>query len=216
MPETQPRPGAKTPPPPDVGDLDGFRDYLRALTWKWIPADLRGRVDPSDLIQETLLRAHRDRDRFRGGEAEAEAGAGGDAGPDARAAARAGWLKQILAARLADRLRELGRARGVSLHDLDRSSAGMEHLIPACLSTPSAGLQSEEKALLVARLLARLPREQAEAIVLKHCEGLPVQDVARHMNRSPQAIGGLLRRGLRTLRELAATRDFEDLRPRTE
>ncbi|WP_165223880.1 sigma-70 family RNA polymerase sigma factor [Aquisphaera insulae] len=205
MTETQPRPG--TSPSPEVGDLDGFRDYLRALTWKWIPADLRGRVDPSDLIQETLLRAHRDRDRFRGD---------GDAAGGGNEAVRAGWLKQVLAARLADRLRELGRARGVSLQDLDRSSVGMEHLIPASLSSPSAGLRCEERALLVAKLLARIPRDQAEAIVLKHCEGLPVQEVARHMNRSPQAIGGLLRRGLRSLRELASTRDFQDLLSRTE
>jgi hypothetical protein len=36
------------------------------------------------------------------------------------------------------------------------------------------------------------------------------------MNRSPQAIGGLLRRGLRTLRELTVTRDFLDLLSRIE
>ncbi len=188
--------------PPTVTDceLEGFRDYLRALSWKWITIDLRDRIDPSDLIQETLLRAHRDRDEFRGHSA----------------AGKACWLRQILANLLSDKFRELKKPRIIPYADLDRSSVNIEQLCAAAQSSPSGGLRREERAVLIARLLARLPPDQAEAVVLKHCEGWPVEAIGRHMNRSPQAIGGLLKRGLRALRELIVTQEFQELRSRSQ
>jgi RNA polymerase sigma-70 factor (ECF subfamily) len=187
------------PPIEPDGELEEFRDYLRALSWKWIPIDLRNRIDPSDLIQETLLRAHRDRDQFRGHSA----------------AEKAGWLRQILAHRLSDIFRELKRPRVISNAELDRSSVNIEQLCAAG-STPSVGLKREERAILIARLLSRLPPDQAEVVVLRHCEGWPVEAISRHLNRSPQAIGGLLKRGLRTLRELIVTQEFQELRSRSQ
>jgi RNA polymerase sigma-70 factor (ECF subfamily) len=188
------------PPTVTDGELEGFRDYLRALSWKWITIDLRDRIDPSDLIQETLLRAHRDRDEFRGHSA----------------AEKACWLRQILANLLSDKFRELKKPRIIPYADLDRSSVNIEQLCAAAQSSPSVGLRREERAVLIARLLARLPPDQAEAVVLKHCEGWPVEAIGRHMNRSPQAIGGLLKRGLRALRELIVTQEFQELRSRSQ
>jgi len=187
------------PPTKTDGELEGFRDYLRVLCWKWIPIDLRDRIDPSDLIQQTLLRAHRDRDGFRGHSA----------------AEKACWLRQILAHLMSDMFRELKRPRIIPYADLDCSSVNMEQLCAADQPTPSVGLKREERAVLIARLLSRLPPDQAEAVVLKHCEGWPVEAIGRHMNRSPQAIGGLLKRGLRALRELIVTQEFQELRSRS-
>ncbi|MBV8230235.1 MAG: sigma-70 family RNA polymerase sigma factor, partial [Planctomycetaceae bacterium] len=48
----------------------------------------------------------------------------------------------------------------------------------------------------------QLSPPQAEAIVLKHCHGMSVAEISRHMNRTPDAVGGLLRHGMRRLREL--------------
>jgi RNA polymerase sigma-70 factor (ECF subfamily) len=188
------------PPTKGDGELEGFRDYLKVLCWKWIPIDLRDRIDPSDLIQETLLRAHRERDAFRGHSA----------------AEKACWLRQILAHLMSDVFRELKRPKMIPHADLERSSFNMAQLYVADQSTPSTGLLREERAVLIAGLLARLPPDQAEAIVLKHCEGWPVEAIGRHMNRSPQAIGGLLKRGLRALRALIVTREFQGLGSRSQ
>lgn len=182
------------------GELEVFRDYLRVLCWKWIPIDLRDRIDPSDLIQEALLRAHRDRKGFRGNSP----------------AEKACWLRQILAHLMSDMFRELKKPRTIPYADLERSSVNMEQLCAAAQSTPSGGLKREERAVLIARLLSRLPPDQGEAVVLKHCEGWRVEAIGRHMNRSPQAIGGLLKRGLRALRELIVTQEFQELRSRSQ
>jgi hypothetical protein len=65
-----------------LGALLGlYRDYLRLLARLGIDRRLRGKVDPSDLVQETCLEAHRDFGQFQG-RTEAELLA---------------WLRRILA-----------------------------------------------------------------------------------------------------------------------
>jgi RNA polymerase sigma-70 factor (ECF subfamily) len=66
--------------------LDRFRAYLALLARLHLDPDLRHRVDPSDIVQQTLLEAHQKRTQFRGGS-------------DAELAA---WLRQILVHNLAD------------------------------------------------------------------------------------------------------------------
>jgi RNA polymerase sigma-70 factor (ECF subfamily) len=59
-----------------------------------LPPVLRAKVDPSDIVQETLFRAHKNIDQFRG-HTEAEL---------------AIWLRRILLNYLAEALRKLGTA----------------------------------------------------------------------------------------------------------
>src|ERR687885_927392 len=69
--------------------LELYRRYLALLARVQIGQRLQGKVDASDLVQETFLEAHRHFARFRGA-SEAEV---------------VRWLRQILAAKLADLLR---------------------------------------------------------------------------------------------------------------
>jgi RNA polymerase sigma-70 factor (ECF subfamily) len=175
-------------------DLERFRNYLRLLAHQQLDARLRSKLDSSDLVQQTLLAAHRARDQFRGT-------------TDAELAA---WLRRILANSLAQALRQFGGAqRNVALErsleaSLDESSARLERWLAREQLSPGEAAARQEQLLRLAEALDLLPEDQRTALDLKHLQGLPVEDIARQMARTGAAVAGLLRRGLKQLRELLA------------
>ncbi len=50
--------------------------------------------------------------------------------------------------------------------------------------------------------LARLPDDNRHALVMRHCQGLSLAEISAALGRTPQAVAGLLKRGLALLREL--------------
>jgi RNA polymerase sigma-70 factor (ECF subfamily) len=169
---------------------DRFRDYLCLLARVQLDPRWQAKVDPSDVVQQTLLRAHQARDQFRGGDL----------------AKQAAWLRRILANTLANVFRDLGRdKRDAALERsleqaLDDSSARLEAWLVADQPSPSEEAMRHEQLLHLAVALEQLPNDQREAVVLRHCHGWPVQQISEHMGRSLAAVASLLRRGLKHLR----------------
>jgi RNA polymerase sigma-70 factor (ECF subfamily) len=174
--------------------LELYRNYLHLLARTQIDLHLQGRVSPSDVVQETFLQACRHFGQFRGGS-------------DKELLA---WLRQILVHNLARLVEKQVRAqkrdvrREVSLERclsmLDHSSAQLEAALVRNGSSPSAQAQRRELAALVADQLARLPAHYREVIVLRNLEGLPFDEVARRMGRTPGAVRILWLRALDQLR----------------
>ena len=50
--------------------LEAYRDYLHMLARTHLHGNLQGKVEPSDIVQETLLRAHERQDQYREGRAD--------------------------------------------------------------------------------------------------------------------------------------------------
>jgi RNA polymerase sigma-70 factor (ECF subfamily) len=173
--------------------FDRFRDYLYFLARTTLDPRLARRMDPSDVVQEALLRAHEKRSSLRGTS-------------DAQVAV---WLRRILGRCLSNLARDHFRdkrdvRRDVSLDEcLDKSSARLAAL-GAASARPSARLSTEERALWVASLIARLPREQCEALTLKYWHEWTLEEIATHQGTSTSAVAGLLHRALKTLRSDAA------------
>ena len=176
-------------------DLEAFRPYLSLLARLQLDPRLRGLLDPSDLVQQTLLRAHRNWDQCRGTTNEQ----------------RAAWLRAILAHELADAVRKVDRRkedRRISLEKaLGESSARLEAWLQSNSTSPSGRVERREQLLRLAEAMSRLPEDQRTALELHHLQGLTVQEVSRQMGRSIAAVAGLLRRGLGTLRRLLSTEE---------
>jgi RNA polymerase sigma-70 factor (ECF subfamily) len=170
--------------------LEEYRDYLRLLAKLQLDPRLRGQLDPSDIAQETLVKAHARRDQFRG-RTDAE---------------KAAWLRQILANTLTDALRRFSRQQGDQHQSLEaaveQSSARLEKWLQASGSTADDHANRQEQTRRLAAALARLPDDQRNAVELRHLQGYSVPAISELTGRSVASVAGLLRRGLKTLREL--------------
>lgn len=188
-------PGQPTPTPePAPPEPERFRSYLRLLAR--MQSDGRGpwAMEASDVVQMTLLKAHQARDQFRG----------------ATAGEMAAWLRAILARTLADAARAASRAKRdagplLSLEAaVEDSALRLAEVLPADQPTPSRVVERAERAAALAEAIEQLPDDQREAVILKHLRGMTVDEVCAATGKSPAAVAGLLRRGLRRLRELLA------------
>jgi RNA polymerase sigma-70 factor (ECF subfamily) len=176
--------------------LELYRNYLRLQARALMGAGLRVRLDPSDLVQETFLEAHRDFARFMG-QSEGEIVA---------------WLRRILVRNLADQLkrhRAAGRdyRRQQSLEaKLERSSLDVQAALAGGLSTPSVRAARREQAVVLADALAELPADYREVIVLRHLERLKFDEIADRLGRSSGAVRMLWTRALEKLHGLLEDR----------
>src|SRR5262245_14858639 len=187
---------AAAPSPDPTSDpnppLERCRDYLLLLARLQLDPGLRGVLDPSDVVQQTLLKAHAKRDQFRGG-SEGELLA---------------WLRTILAHHLAD----LARKHARRIHGQERSLEGaleesslrLERWLASDSTSVGGRAIRHERLLRLAAALAGLPQDQRTALELKHLRDVPVSEIGRMMGKSPAAVASLLYRGLKTLRDLLA------------
>ncbi|MBC7855566.1 MAG: sigma-70 family RNA polymerase sigma factor [Pirellulaceae bacterium] len=174
-----------------LGKLLGFyRSYLKLLVR--VQAD-KGRQngDPSDVVQDVFLKAHKAFGQFRG-TTEAELAA---------------WLRKILARCLADSLRQRTRdskkpsVRAIGA-ELDRSSHDWVAHLVSPQESPSQSAERREAAVLLAQALEKLPAQYREAIVLRQLEGLTSQQAAERMSRSVDSVRKLWARGMVELRQI--------------
>ncbi len=153
---------------------------------------MRGKLDPSDVVQQTLLQACQALEQFRG-----------RSDPE-----MAGWLRQILARNLAAAVRAFARnrrdvARERSLEAaLAESSARLEAWLASEEESPSQQAQRNEQTLRLAEALEQLPEAQREALVLQHWQRWSLAQIGEQLGRSPAAVAGLIKRGLKQLRLL--------------
>ena len=180
--------------------LQYYYNYLELLAVTHIDHKLQARCSPSDVVQDTCCEAHRDFAKFRG-QTEAEFLA---------------WLRTILANNMAREIEKHLLAakrdvrREISLEGmgaaLERSATRLESVLVDRGHSPSSRINRHEHTILLANLLAVMPPDYREVLVLRHCEGLPFKDIAQRLERSPGAVRMLWLRAIGQLRQQLGTR----------
>jgi len=143
-------------------------------------AELRQRFEVDDVVQETLLRACRDLEKFR---YEAPG-------------AFFRWLSAIATHVIADFARHENRQRR-------REEPNPGNVDPAVSLTPSRIVAQKERLQKLIAQLDGLPEDYREVVILAKMEGLSPQEIAERMGRTREQIAVLLHRAIKRLRAAA-------------
>ena len=174
--------------------LQRHRQRLRTLVRTRLDSRLAGRVDPSDVVQDVLLAAHRRLDDYL----------------REQPISFYAWLRQIALNRLTDLYRRhvlaakrtLDREESPPSEMNDESVALLaERLVPS-QSTPSEYLMRDELKQHVASALQRISADQREVIVMRHLEELSLKEIAAILDIPVGSVMSRHFRGLKALRRL--------------
>ncbi|MEU9623463.1 MULTISPECIES: RNA polymerase sigma factor [unclassified Streptomyces] len=165
------------------GDEDAFRTVYRAVQPRLLGyiRTLVGEPDAEDVASESWLQIARDLDRFSGD-----------------ADRFRGWAARIARNRALDHLRMRGR----------RPAAGGDESELSDRPAESDTADEAMEALATGRtmsLIAQLPQDQAEAVVLRVVVGLDAKSAAQTLGKRPGAVRTAAHRGLKRLAELLRT-----------
>ncbi len=168
------------------------RSYLGFVARAQVESWLKAKVDASDVVQQTMLEAHRDFNRFQG-RSEKE---------------WLGWLRKILSHNVSDFIRHYrGTAkrqarREVRFRDPAQSGFSGGAAEPAATGpTPSQELMRLDDELRVSTALADLSPDYQEVIVLRNLQRLSFNEVAERMGRSRPAVQMLWMRAIGKLQQ---------------
>jgi RNA polymerase sigma-70 factor (ECF subfamily) len=174
--------------------LNRHRQRLRNAIALRMDRRLRARVDPSDVIQDTLLAAAKRLEDY----------------VKDRPLPFYPWLRQIALERLVDLERRHVRAERRSVRREEGPVNGLSEdslfeliqRLCAPTSSPSAKLQRAELHDAVRRALHDLPERDREVLLLRHMEQLSGKEIGAILGLSEGAVYTRCLRALRRLREL--------------
>lgn len=169
-----------------------LRPYLEAVARAVLKGRLAGKVDPADVVQQSLLASVERFAQFEG-ETPAELQR---------------WLVAIVRNEAKNLLRYWHQdKRLVAAEDAVAGSRaikptddGASTRLPAGEPSPSRLVAAREEASRMLATLDRLPSEQRTILTLRHFEGLSHAEIAERLGRTPDAIRQAWVRALRSLR----------------
>lgn len=167
------------------GDEDAFRTVYRAVHPRLLGyiRTLVGDTDVEDVASESWLQIARDLDRFSGD-----------------ADRFRGWAARIARNRALDHLRMRGRRPAVGGDETELTDK------PALSDTADEAMEALATGHTM-NLIAQLPQDQAEAVVLRVVVGLDAKSAADTLGKRPGAVRTAAHRGLKRLAELLGADD---------
>ena len=157
---------------------------------------MRSKQDASDLVQQTLLDAHRDFDRFAGSNQQEWLA----------------WLRQILNHNFQDAVRYYGTAgkraarREISLSPPNGIESGMAVFEPVSPGdSPSQLAVHNEREILLAEAISQLSEDHREVVILRNIQRLPFDEIAIRLGRTRPATQMLWMRAIQKLKSVLSS-----------
>jgi len=181
----------------DAGDtsaigeaLELVRGYLLRIAENEIRVELRAKVNPSDVVQDTFLEACRIYSRFQGTQSE-----------ELQA-----WLRAILLNKLNNlhkqyfqtEKRRVGREQSL---DDSHNARPLREEIPAPNLTPSGHAVRNEESQSLNTAMARLPEHYRQVLVWRTYDHISFAEIGHRLNRSEAAAHMLYARALERLQD---------------
>lgn len=165
--------------------LDRYRPLLRARAHDSLGADLRARVDESDIVQQACVTAQNAIDGFEG-ESEPQF---------------LQWLLRIVEHAV---LHAAEHERGAAKRAVDREVRGSTPLRQAVdrQTSPSRRAMRGEQRQLLEQAISQLPDDQQAAVRLKFLEQATLAETAHRLDKTEDAVSGLLQRGISRLNQI--------------
>ncbi len=136
--------------------------------------------DASDLTQETFLRVYTRLDTFKSGNPFIA------------------WVRRIATNLCIDHLRRRGRPES----SLDQQiEAGVQHADATPGGLPAEAVETAEDTRRVLEAMQQLPEKQRAVLVLRHIEGLKLEEIARTLRMPLGTVKTMLFRGRAAVRE---------------
>lgn len=172
-----------------VAFANGDGEAAHVLTGRLLPRVmgqamrmLANRAEAEDVAQDAMMRLWRIAPKWRQGEAEVST-----------------WLYRVVANLCTDRLRKRGRHVDIDAVAEPADSAASE----------AERMQDQARHAALTAALAELPERQAQAVALRHLEGLGNPEIAAIMDISVRSVESLTARGKRALTAALAGRRAE-------
>jgi RNA polymerase sigma-70 factor (subfamily 1) len=166
--------------------FERHRGRLIVLAHFKMSTHARQRAEAEDVVQETMLRAFRDLNRF----------SYRTPGSFFR------WLASILDHVIVDRARYLGRERRAGEEVPFRSQSNPRGPEPVDSQTPSRLMSQSEGVGRLLERLSSLPEDYRQAILLAKIEGLTTAEMAERLGKSREAVAVLVYRAVKRFRAL--------------
>jgi RNA polymerase sigma-70 factor (ECF subfamily) len=176
--------------------FERYSNVVRMTLRAQISAELRAKVDASDMLQETFLTASKSVAEFTGTNPETFVR----------------WLQVIAARRVADAYRRYfdfekrDLRKEVPLDQLlarsDRSAAALVDQLADSASGPLSVAHRHEQAVRLADALAALPEHYREVPQLRYLEERPLNEIAQMLGRTKGSTAMLMARAIEKLKEL--------------
>lgn len=150
-----------------------------------LPNWLRGKLDPADLVQQTLMEAHASRERLA----------------NLPEFPKLSFIRRILSNNLIDNIRRFDRTKTEISAEADAaSSVRLADWLAADHSSPSERAERNERFESLASALVKLTDSQRIAIEMRFLQKMKLAEIGRLMNRSENSVSQLLHRAVTALR----------------